>query len=679
MRIALVGAEFEENLAVRSIEGALRAEGHEVELVVFNHPGELDTVAARLVALGTELVGMSMVFTSRAREFAELATRARALGLRSHLVAGGHFAAFHATELLGAVTAIDSVVMGEGELILSELASHLGDPGRVRGLVWRSVDGSIVKNPPATKPLDLDELPPPTHKARFDAFLGLPVVNLLGSRGCHYACDFCSISAWHKLVGGPRLRCRTPASVAEEMADLYRRGARIYNFHDDNFLFRDPAESCDRVAAIGRELARRKVGRIAVAIKARPDSVHREVLEELAALGVFRLFLGIEAGTAASLRELGRGQKVSDNERALELVREFHLHACFNLLVLNPDSTLRDFMGNVAFLRRHPHHPMNFCRTEVYTGTPLHKRLEREGRLIGDFWGYDYRIADPEAELLFELMHPAFRERNYGDLGLHHRTMAVDYEHQLLVHFFGHDEDLRRRVRRFIVAVNLNTADHLERMAGAVSSGDVARTGLAASVSDFRAAIARDGARLGREAERLLMDIRAAARSANPPGTRPWVRKATAAGLVASLSVAAACKKKASTDEITGTQVFETIAQPINGDPAVVRQKLQTELSRLVASLTDPCRIEITVVVGASGQASRCTARDLDSDRSFECPTAGLVFDQPDASGRMFRVEFSHDEVAQVLAAARDAGNAATPPDAAHTYMHERTPFPHRR
>jgi radical SAM superfamily enzyme YgiQ (UPF0313 family) len=679
MRIALVGAEFEENLAVRSIQAELLAEGHEVELVVFNHLSDLEGAARRIVALQAELVGMSMVFTSRAREFAELAARTRALGLRAHLVAGGHFATFHAAELLTAVGAIDSVACGEGELIMTELAANLDDLAQVRGLVWRSPDGSIAQNPPANKPVDLDALHPPTHKAPFDSFLGLPVVNLLGSRGCLHACAFCSIAAWHKLCRGPRLRCREPRSVAEEMAELYRRGARIFNFHDDSFLFPDLGQSLGRVRELGRELGRQKLGRIAFAIKARPDSVHREVLAELKQLGLFRLFLGIEAGTPASLGRLGRRQTVEDNERALALTRELDLHTCFNLLLLNPDSTLEDFLGNVDFLRRHPHHPMNFCRTEVYTGTPLEARLRREGRLLGDFWGYDYRISDPEAELLFEIVYPAFRDRNYGDLGLHHRTMAVDYEHQLLTHFLGRNDDLRRRVKRFIVAVNLNTSDHLARIAGAVGSGEVTRARFGAYVAEVTAAIGADNARLGAKADRLLGEIRAAARGQSPRGTRPWVRKATAAGLAASLSVAAGCKKNGTTDEHVGTHVFETIAQPVYGDPALVRPKLQTELGRVTASLDAPCRLEVTVTVGSSGQVSRCTARDLDHEKSFDCPTSGLVLDQPDAAGRVFRVEFSRDEVEKAMLAARDAGGSPPSLDASQTYMHEKAPVPPRR
>ena len=51
-------------------------------------------------------------------------------------------------------------------------------------------------------------------------------------------------------------------------------------------------------------------------------------------VGLFRVFLGSEAGTADSLRRLGPGQTPGQNERALKIVNRLDLHACFNLLLL---------------------------------------------------------------------------------------------------------------------------------------------------------------------------------------------------------------------------------------------------------------------------------------------------------------------------------------------------------
>ncbi|MFW5741066.1 MAG: B12-binding domain-containing radical SAM protein, partial [Myxococcota bacterium] len=387
MHVALVGAEFEENLAVRYLRGALERAQCQVTTIVFNEAADIEAVAHAIVRAGARVTGLSMVFTYRALEFATVARRARELGYEGHLIAGGHFAAMHADVLLDDVPALDSVAIGEGEQILEALVRHFEDLERVPGLVWRRGE-QRVHNPPAS-PAALDALAWPPRKSPFDHYLGIPITNILSSRGCTHRCSFCSIAAWHRLCGGDRLRLRHPGHLAQEMAALYRQGVRIFNFHDDNFVLDDKGAMLARLSSWSQELERGGVmNNIAFAIKCRPDRVDRDVFSVLAAMGMFRVFLGVEAGTAESLRRLGRGQTVQDNERALSILNELDVHTCFNLLAFNPDSTLEDFAGNVAFLRRHPHNAMNFCRTEVYAGTPLERRLRNQGRLLGDHWGY---------------------------------------------------------------------------------------------------------------------------------------------------------------------------------------------------------------------------------------------------------------------------------------------------
>jgi anaerobic magnesium-protoporphyrin IX monomethyl ester cyclase len=543
MRIALVGAEFEENLAVRYIAAALEAEGHDVRRIVFNGSRDLAQACRELVESHAELAGLSMVFTQRARQFAELATEARSLGFGGHLTAGGHFAAFNAEALLRDVPAIDSVAVGEGETICCSLAQSLSDLAAVRGLVWRSRFG-LVRNPPASKPSDLDALPIPPRKVPFDDYLGIPITNILSSRGCAHACDFCSIAAWHRLCGGERVRLRSAGNLAAEIERLYADGARIFNFHDDSFVLRDPGTFRARSAELARELSLRGIRGIAFAIKSRPDAVNLDSFVPLRKIGLFRVFLGIEAGTETSLRNLGRHQTVADNERALRVLEELDLHAAFNLLLLNPDSTLEDLQGNVAFLRRNPRHPINFCRAEVYAGTPLERRLRAEGRLLGDYWGWDYVIADPRAQRAFEAIAVCFQDRNHSDDGLHHVAMALDYEHQLLGHFFSTTESIRRQVKRFIIEVNLNTVAHLEAIIDAVLRGQVTGSERDPFTIARKGLIDLDGQTLSARADEIFDQMRWRARSGSrEPDVHGWRKAATAAGLAASVALSAGCER----------------------------------------------------------------------------------------------------------------------------------------
>lgn len=507
MKTALVGAECEENLASRYIQAALEAKGHEVIQVEFNSPADTESAAQRLADSGASLAGISMVFTYRAREFAALASRSRELGYRGHLVAGGHFAAFNCRELLRDVAAFDSVGIGEGEQLMCNLAENLDELARVPGLVWRCADGRVCHNPPAEKPTELDRLPWPVRMEPPDAYLGLPIANLLASRGCTHSCAFCSIAAWHKLCGGPRLRLREPVVVAQEMATLYARGYRIFNFHDDNFFLPSQRQNLQRFWRLRGELKARGVDRIAFAVKSRPDTVDEETFAFLKEFGLFRVFLGIEAGTADSLSRLGRGQVPEQNERALDIVNRLDLHATFNLLLLNPDSTLEDFRANVDFLRKHANNPMNFCRTEIYAGTPLEERLRQEHRLLGDYWGYNYLIRDERAESAFRLIYLGMGGRHIGEDCTHHLTMRVDFERQLLSQFWGCPESLRQRVKSFIRRVNLNSCDYLDEIADAADSGSATAEDQEEFLRNISARVQRDNQGFATEGSQLVAEI----------------------------------------------------------------------------------------------------------------------------------------------------------------------------
>lgn len=569
MKIALVGAELEENLALRYIWGALEADGHEVSLIRFDLLDDIDQAARELADSGARLAGFSMVFTHRAGEFAALATRAREAGFDGHMVAGGHFATFNAGELLNAVPEFDSIGCGEGEDIMCDLARHLDDPGCVKGLVWRAPD-RLVTNPPAAKPRDLDKLPHPVRKMPFDDFFGLPIVNMLGSRGCTHHCAFCSIAAWHRHCGGAVLRQRAPELVADEMADLYHSGVRLFNFHDDNFLVPNRKQNFARAEAIEKGLRERGVGRIGFAIKARPDNIDRKLFEYLKEIGLFRVFLGIEAGTELTLRALGRSQTLEQNQDALKTLNEIDIHACFNMLLFGPDTTIEDLRGNVEFLHEHPHNPMNFCRTELYAGTPLETKMRREGRLLGDFWGYDYRIADDRVQHAFELVEECLTGRHRGLSCVNHLAMEADYDNQVLGHFFGVRPRLRNSVKAFIARLNRNTARYLLDVVDTVGAAE-AGFDYGNYAARLRARMEKDNAKFAVEARRLINGIENAARNPRPRHASS-VRRTVAATVMLGLAVG--CTQR-------HTEMSEMVAAPT---PALVQppSALSNELKTII-------------------------------------------------------------------------------------------------
>jgi hypothetical protein len=377
-------------------------------------------------------------------------------------------------------------------------------------------------------------------------------------------------------------------------------------------------------------------------------------------MGLFRVFLGVEAGSAKSLRQLGRGQTREQNVRALEILAGQDIHTCFNLLLLNPDSTLEDFAANVRFLREHHRNPMNFCRTEIYSGTPLEHRLRKQGRLLGDYWGYDYRIADPRAQQVFEILRVAFQQRNYGEQGIHHQAMRLDYEHRLLVHFFGQSHGLRRRVKEHVRGVNHNTCDHLEATVSAVEKGLSA-----GDVRQFAGALKRrvetDDRRLWKRGEKILLELQDSARGRRTGGVpvSSWKRRTAAAGLAATLSLSGvACEKRE-------THPFEMAPPPL-AEASILREAVARQLLPRVAKKLDTAGpLEIEVALEASGRI--IDLKFLREGRQVILPlqardVADIRFQDPRARGKRFRIAFSKEEV-----------EARMEPD---TYFLEMVPLP---
>ena len=459
MKIALVGAELEENLGLRYMAAVLEGRGHQVELVPFNTERDVSSAAQHIIAYAPEIAGFSMVFTGRAREFCRLVQTVREQGYPGHIIAGGHFACLNCENLLRDFPAFDSVALGEGEGIMCALADHLDDPSQVSGLCYRKPDGAIALNPSTGNPENLDELPFP-KRTTFQNYFGQPIANILSTRGCYRDCAFCSINAWYKQGGGKNFRLRSIENLAAEMKELYfRHGIRIFNFHDDNFFHPHPDTAVKRFDELRSALRRDGVEGIAFAVKARPDSITREAISILDELGLFRVFLGVENASVRGLRNLNRKCTLDHILNALEVLNDFDVHIAYNLLMFEPDTQLEDILTNLRFMERHIENPFNFCRAEVYAGTGLEAKLRAENRLLGDYFGFDYRIKDPRSEAFHQIANYAFFDRNFDDMGLHYLNMQVDFLFQVLRRFRPETltMTLRGAVRNFVKETNLDT------------------------------------------------------------------------------------------------------------------------------------------------------------------------------------------------------------------------------
>jgi anaerobic magnesium-protoporphyrin IX monomethyl ester cyclase len=436
--VALVGAEYEENLSLRYLAAALAPADLLTEIVHFDDTEPPAEVAAQVLRLDPLVVGISLPFQIRARALLAVATELRSQGYQGHVCVGGHFASFEYENLLRDFPAVDSVVRHDGEQTFRELCEAVRDrraPGPIPGLVVRGPLGPLV-GPKRLVPR-LDDLAWPDRRGEPHEVLGVPAAPIIGSRGCYADCSFCCIHAYAKKARGPRYRRRSPEDVAREMKrEREARGVRLFIFHDDNFFLPHLPANVARYERLRECLRSEGVDDVALVIKCRPNDVDPGLFRLLKGMGVIRAYVGIETNSGEGIVSLNRRITATDNRQALRVLQELDVYSSFNVLIFDPNATLGGVEANLDFMEEMADRPFNFCRAEVYAGTPLRQLLEAEGRLRGDYLAWGYELRDPRVEILFRIATTAFASRNFKPDGVHNLNMGIRFDNEVMRFFY---------------------------------------------------------------------------------------------------------------------------------------------------------------------------------------------------------------------------------------------------
>jgi hypothetical protein len=210
------------------------------------------------------------------------------------------------------------------------------------------------------------------------------------------------------------------------------------------------------------------------------------------------------------------------------------------MLVFDPESRLESLRQSFAFLREYADVPMNFCRTEIYVGTPLMTKLAREDRLIGDVFGWDYRIRDVRAERAFRVFAEAFLDRNFRCDGLMNSTLGLGYHLHLLRTFYPHavTSHLGALATSTTRAVNL---DCNEKMVRILDFAESKASEDPAAFQDFTARMTEEVARANRGLEaRVAEATDAMVRAAVAPRTVKPARAVSRWGALSAATLALA-------------------------------------------------------------------------------------------------------------------------------------------
>lgn len=404
--VMLVGFQHQGNLGLGYLAAVLRQFGYTVHVVDIEQPPEEILRIAK--EINPVLIGFSLIFQFFIAHYAALLYVLREHGVNCHFTMGGHFPSLSFQQTLELVPELDSVVRFEGEMTLLELADavSLGQDWRgIHGIAYRD-GGEVTLTPARALVEDLDRLPYPERNYVPETVLGRSIMPIIASRGCARTCSFCSIHTFYRAAPGKIVRTRKPAEVVREMRLLHEeRGITVFLFQDDDFpLFgavwrRWAGEFVDELHRSG--LPEKVIWKM----NCRADAVDRELFIRMRDAGLYLVYMGLESGSEQGLETLHKQITVSQNLRAVEILKSIGLMWEYGFMLLDPSSTFETVRENLSFLRTILADgclPVTFCRMLPYDGTPIKDELVRTGRIKGDVCNPDYDFLDPRLSEFYE-------------------------------------------------------------------------------------------------------------------------------------------------------------------------------------------------------------------------------------------------------------------------------------
>lgn len=303
----------------------------------------------------TDLVAMS-VETYTAKRAYQIASEYRRR--RVPVVMGG----FHASLCTEEVSRYaESVVVGEAETVWAELVDDYRH-GKARKL-YRGTGRAQLNG---TMP----------DRRVFCGKRYLPLGLVETGRGCPQHCEFCAVQSMFNQIHS----MRDPAAIAAEIRELRHR-QKLFFLVDDN-LTATPA----RTKELCRALMPLKIRWMSQAtIQVGQDD---ELLELMARSGCVGVLIGFESLKRQNLEAMGKQLNLAEADYAALIANvQRHGLAVYGSFVFGyAHDTPASFEEAVAFARQTKLHIAAFNHLIPFPGTPLYRRLEREGRLQHPAW-----------------------------------------------------------------------------------------------------------------------------------------------------------------------------------------------------------------------------------------------------------------------------------------------------
>lgn len=315
-----IGVPFFPVLSLATIAAKPKLNGHKVDILDLSFRDyEQSMVLDRVMKGSYDIVG----FTGTTPLFPQVIQLSRGIKKISpgiFTIGGGpHCSALPEESIKEAD--LNAVCVGEGDFTLAQVADGVSLKD-IAGLVYRTDNGEIIKNPPRDWIKNLDDLPMPAWDL-FNIKEYLPYTSrLLGkrppvcffetTRGCVFGCDYCA----SKMTKGNILRKKSVERVIEEIKYMKSFGFNEFFITDDIFT-----TDVERTKKICKRIIEENIDMIWQCQNGiRVDAGDQEMFNLMRKAGCYKVAFGFESGNDQVLRDFGKGGKATI-EKAFETVK----------------------------------------------------------------------------------------------------------------------------------------------------------------------------------------------------------------------------------------------------------------------------------------------------------------------------------------------------------------------
>jgi anaerobic magnesium-protoporphyrin IX monomethyl ester cyclase len=248
---------------------------------------------------------------------------------------------------------VDYLILGEGEAPILELITRINNNESLQGMPSLAYVNEFGQPYISNDRLWIDDLD--NHvvpdRSKFDLtkyqkvdehYQGKKVFNMVTSRGCPFACTFCSAPTFYQK----RYKGRSPEKVVDEMEILINQyGAEVILVEDENLTVEKK-----RLEAIMDEMIRRKIkvkwmAEVGLTIA----YLDMNLISKLKQTGFIELRLALESGDAEMLKTMKKPLILKKARRVVKEAREAGMRCVSFLLMGMPGETIKQMQNTVDF------------------------------------------------------------------------------------------------------------------------------------------------------------------------------------------------------------------------------------------------------------------------------------------------------------------------------------------